>query len=97
MKDKLLYYEQIVLIDERLDEFEHIILVLEPKQVHVYTVQFDEVYKVIVQELVMQKQLFFLKIHTELIQSKNLIELPDPVTAQAQISRPRSAIGTVAA
>jgi hypothetical protein len=60
-------------------------------------VQFDEVYKVIVQELVMQKQLFFLKIHTELIQSKNLIELPDPVTAQAQISRPRSAIGTVAA
>ncbi len=28
---------------------------------------------------------------------KHPIELPDPVTAQAQISRPRSARGTVAA
>jgi len=50
LKDKQLYYEQIELDDERLDKFEHIILVLVPKQVHVYKVQFDEVYKEAVQE-----------------------------------------------
>jgi len=50
LKDKQLYYEQIELDDERLDKFEHIILVLVPKQVPVYKVQFDEVYKEAVQE-----------------------------------------------
>jgi hypothetical protein len=63
LKDSYLYYKQIELIAGRLDVFAHIILVLVPKQVHEYKVQFDEVCKEVVQESVMKMLSFFLKIN----------------------------------